>query len=74
MIFNYLAAPHLLHVDFKCWPQVQKIKKHWNIPVVLWTVNDLQIARSYLNQNHPREVMSIITDTVTPYALAPQTN
>jgi glycerophosphoryl diester phosphodiesterase len=59
-VLNYLCKPHMLnlrHTDYS---------KHFKtlakkIPVVLWTVNDLEIYKKY-----KAEIHGIISDTVTP--------
>lgn len=62
-ILNVLAQPHFLHLDEKYW-QIKKYKKllELNIPIVLWTCNDLEKAKVYFKQG----VYGIITDSITP--------
>lgn len=67
MVFNFLSAPHALHVNYQHWPTIQKILKNVKIkiPVILWTVNDPLIAKNYL-VDASSEVHGIITDQILP--------
>lgn len=63
MLFNFLARPNALHIQYQYWPVVQKRRKRWDVPVVLWTLNDAQVAKNYLNA-HKSEVVSVISDSI----------
>ncbi len=60
-ILNFLARPHLLHLDY----QNIKLKKYKDlskkIPVVLWTVNRFEIFKE-----HQKIISGIISDEITP--------
>lgn len=68
MLFNFLAAPHVLNVFYQSWSSMQKQKNQWTVPVVLWTVNDVLVAKRYLN-TEKSEVWGVISDTILPESL-----
>jgi glycerophosphoryl diester phosphodiesterase len=62
-VLNFFAFPHFLHLDEKYWRQ----KKYKNllelqIPIILWTCNDLKKVETYFKQG----VYGIISDRITP--------
>lgn len=60
-IFNFLAFPHALNLWYQDWidGKINHLPK--DIPVVLWTLNDMQIYKSL-----SRKVHGVITDRITP--------
>jgi len=66
---NFLALPNALHLREADWISDRnryQILLDRNIPVVLWTVNDLEKAKGYLAEG----ITSIISDTIKPKELA----
>ena len=60
MMANYLCRPHVLHLRFDdCSEKFRNISKE--VPIVLWTVNDLAIFEKYRSLVH-----GVISDEITP--------
>lgn len=63
--FNFLARPNALHlreVDWNLYRDRYQTLVEKNIPVVLWTVNDLEKAKIYLREG----ITGVISDTIRP--------
>lgn len=62
-VFNFAAQPNALHLRYQDW-DAQKWKHLTDneIPIVLWTCNDVKKAKHFLSQG----VVSIITDKILP--------
>lgn len=62
-VLNVFALPHFLHLDERYWRQnkYQKLLE-LNIPIVLWTCNDLKKVETYYKQG----VYGVISDQITP--------
>ena len=67
MTLNVLAQPNALHLRLDDW-NPQKFKKLLlrNIPIILWTCNDLNSVTRYINEG----ITGIISDTILPADLA----
>lgn len=60
LVFNILCRPHMLNLRYEDYSKrFRKIAK--KVPVVLWTVNDLDIYKKFKNEIH-----GIISDTIIP--------
>ena len=67
MMLNALARPNALHLNHEDW-NFQKFKRiiEKNVPIVLWTCNDLNLINQYFNEG----VVGVISDTITPSDLS----
>lgn len=63
MMLNVLARPNALHLNHEDW-DTQKFKNliEKNVPIVLWTCNDLNL----INQYYTEGIVGVISDTITP--------
>lgn len=61
MILNRLAKPHVLNLRYQDWVFEKFAAVLEEVPVVLWTCNDLQIYKE--NKDH---IYGIISDEITP--------
>lgn len=60
-LFQGLAQVHFLNLDYQMVPvDSVKIWKESHVPLILWTVNDLDLIRAYLQAG----AVSIITDLI----------
>jgi hypothetical protein len=69
MAFNFLAKPNALHLRKEDWvPEVFKSIQRHNIPIVLWTCNDIKNIEKYFSEG----ISGIISDAIKPADLAIQ--
>lgn len=63
MMLNVLARPNALHLNHEDWDS-QKFKGmiEKNVPIVLWTCNDLSLINQYFTEG----IVGVISDTITP--------
>jgi glycerophosphoryl diester phosphodiesterase len=67
MTFNFLAQPHALHLREKDWDKkIFKKLLEKKVPIVLWTCNDINKVRNYLEDG----VSGIISDQIRPEQLS----
>ncbi len=64
-VLNFLCRPNALHLRHEDWNEKEFAKIFAKVPVVLWTLNDLQ---KYLVVKE--KVAGVISDTITPEELA----
>jgi glycerophosphoryl diester phosphodiesterase len=61
MVLNFLCQPDLIHLRFEDFKKTKYFKLNEKVPVVLWTVNDLEFYESRKHQIH-----GIISDSIIP--------
>jgi glycerophosphoryl diester phosphodiesterase len=63
MMLNVFARPNALHLNHEDWDS-QKFNKitEKNVPIVLWTCNDLNLIQKYFAEG----IVGVISDTITP--------
>ncbi len=63
MTLNFLAKPNALHLRKEDWSlQVFRKILKFNIPIVLWTCNDILNVETYFNEG----ITGLISDTIRP--------
>lgn len=63
-IFNFLCAPHAFHLRYLDWNDRKMQKIAAKVPIVLWTVNEINLYFQLATKVH-----GIISDQITPQEL-----
>lgn len=69
MILNRLARPHVLNLRYQDWILEKFLPVLEQVPVVLWTCNDLQIF-----EKNKDNIYGIISDEITPQMFKEKNN